>query len=334
MTINAAESVCAGQGARDSLEAVDVFGGLSTLVDFHLVEPAMDSLDNPRFSLLETIRLFARERLIQAGETHQFDRRHAEFFLSIMIKAGTGFETKDERSWYAHIDRDLPDLRAALGWLHGASRIADMLAGASALGPYWLYRGQFAEGRHWLALALAGSTAGAVTVRARAQGWSARLALEDGWGSINPGEAPTVITELEAVRTAMANAQDRRGEMRASQHLSYALRLYGDHERATGVTDESLAVCHEPELGWWKAELLHRKALLSQQAGDDRAAAELARNCIAAAETSGNERIRSGHSKHWRRAPAAAMPKSSRTRCWRCSSCRSRLVIARGWPPH
>ena len=117
-SIDVAESVCAGQGARDSLEVVDVFGGLSTLVDFHLVEPAMDSLDNPRFSLLETIRLFARERLIQAGETHQFDRRHAEFFLSIMIKAGTGFETKDERSWYAHIDRDLPDLRAALGWLH------------------------------------------------------------------------------------------------------------------------------------------------------------------------------------------------------------------------
>ena len=165
-----------------------------------------------------------------------------------------------------------------------------MLAGASALGPYWLYRGQFAEGRHWLALALAGSTAGAVTVRARAQGWSARLALEDGWGSINPGEAPT-YHRLNCPH-AMENAQDRRGEMRASEHLSYALRLYGDHERATGVTDESLAVCHEPELGWWKAELLHRKALLSQQAGDDRAAAELARNCIAAAETSGNEHIR------------------------------------------
>ena len=160
-----------------------------------------------------------------------FDQRHAEFYLSVMLEAGIGLETKEERRWYTRIDRELPDLRAALGWLHSAGRLADMLRGASALGPYWLYRGQFAEGRHWLGLALAGSDSAPVTVRASAQGWATRLALVSGWAAVEPGEAPGVLAELESVRKVMATAQDQRGSMRASERLVYALRLYGDTRR-------------------------------------------------------------------------------------------------------
>jgi predicted ATPase len=62
--------------ATDGLAVGDVLGLLSGLVDKSLVQ-AETSGEVGRYHLLETLRLFARERLREAGEAETARDRHA-----------------------------------------------------------------------------------------------------------------------------------------------------------------------------------------------------------------------------------------------------------------
>ena len=73
-TIEAAESVCG-----DDLEAVD---GLASLTDKGLTR--LEGTDEePRFTMLETIRQYAAERLEESAAVDELRRRHAEYFLAL-----------------------------------------------------------------------------------------------------------------------------------------------------------------------------------------------------------------------------------------------------------
>src|SRR5207244_3940868 len=81
-TLEAAESVCAGAG----LAADAVLDGLSGLVDKSLVQAeAQGSAE--RYRLLETIRQYAREKLVEAGEAAGVRSRHLAFFHRLAAEA-------------------------------------------------------------------------------------------------------------------------------------------------------------------------------------------------------------------------------------------------------
>src|SRR5208282_2497830 len=83
--LDAAEAVC-GSGGIDAADVADLLG---SLVDKSLVvaEPAGEGL---RYRLLETIRLFAAERLAEAGEEEAAGvaAAHCAHFLSVTETAG------------------------------------------------------------------------------------------------------------------------------------------------------------------------------------------------------------------------------------------------------
>ena len=93
-----------------------------------------------------------------------------------------GLDGPDDPTWLERVNLNLPELRLAYGHLAAVGRAADAVSMAVALGPYWLYRARFAEGRRWLRLASSVPAAGYEALRAQATGWSARLAVDDGAG--------------------------------------------------------------------------------------------------------------------------------------------------------
>jgi len=132
--LDAAEAVCGSGG----LDVLDVAALLGSLVDKSLVvaEAAGAGL---RYRLLETIRLFAAERLVEAaGEAAAVAAAHGAYFLSVAEAAAAYLTGPEQGGWLARLDADQANLRRAAG--HAAGRpdgTSVVLRLGVALGRYW-----------------------------------------------------------------------------------------------------------------------------------------------------------------------------------------------------
>jgi len=175
-------SVFAGSFPIDLAEAVceaDV-DTLASLVDGSLLKP----IGEDRFLLLETIRQYAVERLVESGSADDLRRRHVDAFTAL---AEEGYEQRfaAEAEWSDRLERDHDDLRAALDWLAEHDPEAELRL-ASALGWFWLSHSHIAEGRRRLAGALGRSRLGG---RTRARALTAGGVLAAWLGEVDVGRA-------------------------------------------------------------------------------------------------------------------------------------------------
>ena len=141
--LGAAEAVC-GSGDLDVLDVADLLG---SLVDKSLVvaEQAGGGL---RYRLLETIRLFAAERLAEAGddEAAVVAAAHCAHFLSVAETAAAYLTGPEQGSWLARLHADQANLRRAAGYAAGRpDGTAVVLRLGVALGPYWWARARRRE---------------------------------------------------------------------------------------------------------------------------------------------------------------------------------------------
>jgi len=141
--LDAAEGVC-GSGRID---APDVAGLLGSLVDKSLVvaEQAGRGL---RYRLLETIRLFAAERLAEAGadEAGAAADAHCAHFLTVAEAAAAHLTGPEQGRWLARLDADQANLRRAAQHAAGEpDGTAVVLRLGVALDRYWLARCRWRE---------------------------------------------------------------------------------------------------------------------------------------------------------------------------------------------
>jgi predicted ATPase/class 3 adenylate cyclase len=143
--IEAAEAV----GAGGSVAVVDVLSLLSDLVDKSLVMAGEGSARRARYRLLETLREFARARLIEAGEDQEVKRRHALHYLELVDDSEHRSRDLDADTWLDRVDEDHDNARSALDWALGRD---SELAVRLAIGWSWyrLATGYLTEGRESL----------------------------------------------------------------------------------------------------------------------------------------------------------------------------------------
>ena len=103
-SLRAAQAVC-GEDCR-----ADVLQTLSNLVDKSLVTIVDGQGAEPRFRMLETVRLFALERLEESGEMADIRLRHAEYFAELCEEVGPRLEDQD--MWFPALDQDRENLLA------------------------------------------------------------------------------------------------------------------------------------------------------------------------------------------------------------------------------
>ena len=150
--LEAAETVC---GHSHALHL------LSQLRERSLVVAETDhDGETMRFRLLESIREFAGEQE-QAEETRQALRRaHTDYFLQIAETADREFNGSEQAFWFARLEQEHNNIRAALEWLAGDSNESASdscereLRLASAMQVFWWTRGYIREGRERLNAAL------------------------------------------------------------------------------------------------------------------------------------------------------------------------------------
>src|SRR5437762_14049926 len=112
--------------------------------------------------MLQTVRDYGLERLIEHGELEAMGRKHAHYYLTLAEQAAIELRGPDQARWLELLENEQDNLRAALRWARGeaGSKTRDIELGlriAGALGWFWFRRGYFSEGRgqllHMLSLA-------------------------------------------------------------------------------------------------------------------------------------------------------------------------------------
>jgi predicted ATPase/class 3 adenylate cyclase len=144
-TLFARLSVFAGGCTLDTAEAVcDAdLDSLQTLLDKNLLRRIGD-----RYTMLETIREYAAERLEESGGGAGPRRRHAERFLALAEEAEPNLRwSGSPGEWLQRLEAEHDNLRAALDRLAAAGRSRETLRLAAALARFWIMTGHLAEGR-------------------------------------------------------------------------------------------------------------------------------------------------------------------------------------------
>jgi predicted ATPase/class 3 adenylate cyclase len=149
-SLEAAQAVCADGLGEDVLDT------LARLADKSLVEvEAPGEATEARYRLLETIRQYAREKLVVAGEMEAIRDRHLDYFVRFAEAAEPKLRTAEQLEWLGRLDANHDNVRAALAWAleRGASDHALRTLGAIAY--FWIVRGYVSEGQKWVGDALA-----------------------------------------------------------------------------------------------------------------------------------------------------------------------------------
>jgi len=176
--LEAAEAVCNSDGKLDILE------GLTALVNNSLLRQEETTEGESRFGMLETIRVYALERLAERSEMDTLREQHARYFGDVIIKR-IGFVelyTPSALHWLNWIEHEHDNIRATLTWYLAAPQgIEPAALMVNVLLWFWYRRGYVIEGTMWTDRLLAAPVVQAVSLhRAMALMASGMLAVWQG----------------------------------------------------------------------------------------------------------------------------------------------------------
>jgi predicted ATPase/class 3 adenylate cyclase len=271
-TIEAAEAVLRTEGRGLSEETPisvlspqpSVLDGLAALVDKSLLRQVEVDDGAARFTMLETIREYALERLILRDEAEPLRLRHAQYYLRLAELAEPQLTGADQAAWLKQIERDHDNLRAALGWaLERASPALALRLGA-ALWRFWYLRGYLSEGRVWLERVLATATpATSPLTRLRAQVCNAAGVL-----ARDQGDYARALALHEQSLVSFRDLGDRQGVADALNNLGTVASEQGDYARAQALFAEALALCRDLDDQRGEALALNNLGTIAGEQGD------------------------------------------------------------------
>jgi predicted ATPase len=187
---------------------------LSRLVDKSLVAVEEGERGVMRYTMLEPVRQYAREKLRESSEEDAVQRRRAEFFLALAEEAEPELAGTQQQSWLKRLEREHANLRAALAWTLDPAvteprehRTELGLRLAGALGRFWAVYGP-GEGRRWLEKGLAKD--GTVPKPALAKAF-----YEAGWIALWQGDYDRAIALLEEGLALFRQLGNTRGRARS-----------------------------------------------------------------------------------------------------------------------
>ncbi|MGH2551323.1 MAG: ATP-binding protein, partial [Thermomicrobiales bacterium] len=126
---------------------------LAALIDKSLVQSAVND-GASRFSMLETIRSFALERLDSLGETESIAAAHADWCLTIAERPESSIVLAGNYKLFRALEAETANMQAALVWYETCQDGERLLRLVAALIEFWYATNQYQEAAAWLATAL------------------------------------------------------------------------------------------------------------------------------------------------------------------------------------
>jgi predicted ATPase/DNA-binding CsgD family transcriptional regulator len=236
------KAVCAGE----EVEYERVIDLIALLVNKSLIVAQTLERSEARYSLLETIRKYAQEKLIASGEWEGIRDRHLHCFLKLAEETDPKLRGEYQRLWLNWFDTEYDNFRAVLAWaVEGgrmdSGRVEAGLRIATSLYQFWRIRDYVEEGLNWCKqLFVEANDEISPVVRANALVYASLLAgvrgqIED---QLRYTEEAVVLGEAagEAGKQALANALGAQG---------YAARNVGDYQTAFKLVMRQIQLLRE-----------------------------------------------------------------------------------------
>jgi tetratricopeptide (TPR) repeat protein len=226
-----------------------------------------------RYRLLETVRDYAAQHLLDSGELNTARDRQLAWSVDFAERAEDRLWGQEAITWFDLLATELDNLRVALRWALTGGRVKLGMRLASALKYFWTTRGDLTEGRSWL------SDSVRMTTLATA-GYLAYSQADDS-AALSLGEEAVALARQAGDIRALGWALQDLGRFQiptsrssdAHDHIEEAIRL----GRETG--DQRLVESATQNMARLEIELGHYEA-----------AKRYAEECISMCEVSGNLR--------------------------------------------
>jgi non-specific serine/threonine protein kinase len=239
----------------------DVLDLLASLVDKSLVL-AEEHARGLRYRMLETVREYALEKLVERGEEETARGQHLAYYLHLAEENAPSLSGPDPDASLALVESEMGNLRAALAWAQTATVPADAsLRLTAALWPFWEMHGYPTEGRAQILAALSRRDLPDSSERAQVLLGAATLAFVQ----VELAAALAYARDsLERFRTL----GDRRGTAAALLLLGHALLESGDAVAASSLLAEGVDCCRQ--CGWTQGSALAsvHLGLVAQRQGE------------------------------------------------------------------
>jgi predicted ATPase/class 3 adenylate cyclase len=267
------EAVC----RPESDLGIDTLDGLEALIDQSLVQ--VRYVDESRYGMLNVLREFAYGRLTD-DERGELQERHADAYLALAETAEPELSGRDRRAWFDLLEREIDNLRAAIGYFVDHQRADEAMRLGSALWRLWQTRGMLHEARSVLGEVL------------RLEGGSSlsRMRAYEAMGGTAYWQSD-YVTMTDSYQRALDFSRelgDPLEEANALYNMSYEPALGGDTERAIARLEEARAIylMHPDPVGL--SNVLSSLAVMRESEGQYQAALEAAEQAIEIARTAGN----------------------------------------------
>lgn len=269
-TLEGVEAVCNTKGDLE----LDLLDGMTSMMDKSLMQQMDAAGSEPRFTMLETIREYAREKLEASSEEAATKRAHAAYSLVLAEEGATVQGGEGEAEWLERLDLEHDNFRAALEWLTETGNKEWGLRLGAALFRFWETREYLAEGRDSLdkVLKIPGNCAPTGT-RHRALFAAGVLA------SSQRDYASADQYFMESLEVAR-QLDDKQGAAVSLNAMAAVVRDQGDVDAAGGLFEQSLELWRE--VGDLKAvaRSLSNLASVVKMQGDFRRAHVLHDECL------------------------------------------------------
>ncbi len=277
-TLEAAEAVCSGAGVEES----DIVGLLTHLVEKSLVV-AEDRGAEVRYRLLEPMRQYALDKLLEASEASAIRARHRGFFLTLAQRGQAGLIGPDPQVWLTRVETEHDNIRAALRWSIDTDDLEAAAHLGSVMARFWARRGFLNEGWAWLLELRRYHQQISIAVHAKVLSGAGLLAFEIG----EHVEAAGLTEQALTLFRQLGNRDE----------IEICIRLLGmveaergNYERAGRLLDEAAALARESGVVAREAEALRQRGYVAAKQGDYALAIPLLEKSLALSGQTGANR--------------------------------------------
>jgi predicted ATPase/transcriptional regulator with XRE-family HTH domain len=136
--------------ASETREEGSILARLAPLVEKNLVSLAGAANDEPRVGMLEMLREFAHDRLVESGELDAVQRAHVGYFASFAEEISAKLGDVQQRRWLFRLEVEQRNIEAALQWTARSGEPKLGLRVIAGVWRFWQLRGRPSVGLDWI----------------------------------------------------------------------------------------------------------------------------------------------------------------------------------------